>query len=997
MVRIISRQGLLGVVTSSGTIGGEVRYDVFHDGVTRQYYASQLAPAEMSGAVPITARAFQVGLSAELVLDPATHYLHTLNIGRIDYEPYQYRPVLKMVQSDSPRLLVADDVGVGKTIEAALIFKELQAREEADSVLVICPRPLVVDDKWRSELRRFDEDFVHLDGATLRACLEECYREGVWPERYKKAIVPYSLLDERTLMGGRNGGARQVGLEDLAPGPHFDLVIVDEAHHVRNPATWSYRNVARLTNAARAVVMLSATPVQTASKDLFTLVNLLRDDLVADPSDFASMLEPNGHLYNAVESARAGRSAWKANVRDALGAALATPWGGEVMAFDPRVCAVRDLLDHGDDGDMVRVRVVRGLEDLNTFSDVISRTRRRDIGEFTTRKPFAVVGSFTHEQELVYRAVMDLARRIVERTAPGVPTQFLLSMLQRQAASSITALGPLVEDLLNNRLGEAESVEFGDAVEDLPQQRFVGGLAEEISRVGRQANALRDQPDPKAEQLRNIIEEKGGEQNSRVLVFSTFKHTLTYLLDRCGQWGARAAVIHGGVDDETRRDLRRRFRMSKQEPEAIDVMLCSEVGTEGLDYQFCNTLVNYDLPWNPMKIEQRIGRIDRRGQQSEAVAIYNLLTEGTVEKEIYDRCLLRIGVFHRSLGGSEEILGELTTRITTIADDLSLTKFEREAQLRQLADNELARIDEQNKLEESQADLLGLGGEISSRIDEATTVWLDETRIAHLVLDYLDRVQPGRKVALRPGRIATVRPSRDVADRIRRDLQAVGVPNQRLARILSRESPVLRLTTDPELVEGSDDVELLGPTHPLVRVAAQNARPDRATETSMRVASNLLPAGFYDIGVYGWTHVTRRERFTLRYVSTDPRCEAHAAELLANATAGELQRNSNAHKLLEERHHDAWSKERAKHVERTLTLLERQARNLTTRHDRRARRLESRASAVADANIQTMTRGQIVNEASALERQLDDLNRARMSVDLLSRHLGTVHLEVVAR
>ncbi len=993
VVRVVSRGHLVGAVTGWTSVGDDVRYDVLHDGAIHQYYAGQLEVAQVPEAGHVPGRKLQVGLTAELLLDRATEYLHTLNAGRIDFEPYQYRPVLTMVQADSPRLLVADDVGVGKTIEAALVLKELQARGEAESVLIICPRPLVVDGKWRDELKRFDEDFVHLDGPTLRACLEETYREGTWPERYRKAIVPYSLLDQTTLQGERQGRTPRVGLVDLAPGPRFDLLIVDEAHHIRNPQTWSYRNVAHLTDAARAVVMLSATPVQTTSTDLYTLVHLLRDDLVADQADFAAMLEPNAHLHEAVEAARAGRAGWQADAARALDAALSTSWGGQVMRFDPRVSQARQLLD-GDDGDTTRVRAVRALQDLNTFSDVINRTRRRDIGEFTTRKPSTVVVSFTSEQEAVYRELMALARTIVGRRAPAVPVQFLLSMLQRQAASSLTALGPLVEDILSNRLAPGESAEIGDDDVDLPRD-VVTELADEIRRLGRAAAALREGPDPKVEALRRIVEEKSVEDNNKVLVFSTFRHTLAYVEECLARWGIRAAVIHGGLPDDARRDLRRRFRRPREEHEAIDVLLSSEVGTEGLDYQFCDALVNYDLPWNPMRIEQRIGRIDRRGQRSDVVVIYNLLTAGTVESEIYDRCLLRIGVFHRSLGGSEAILGELTTRITAIADDLSLTEEERLARLRQLADNQIRRVEEQTRLEDAQAELFGLAADFASRVDEQTTVWLDDSRVARLVLDYLDRIQPGRRIALRPGRIATVRLSHEVAERVRRDLRSARVPNQRLERILSRQDPVLRLTTDPDLVEGEPDVELLGPTHPLVRVAAEGARLERQVTASMRVASDLVPPGRYEIAVHGWTHVGRRDRFGLRYVSQDPLCEQHAAELLAEADDAAQPRAASGADALERRHHELWRREKERHVEASSTLLDRQARNLRARHARRVLSLESRGATVTDPGIQAMTRRQIENEQLNLDRQLEELEEARTSADVIARHLATVTLEVV--
>ena len=123
-------------------------------------------------------------------------------------------------------------------------------------------------------------------------------------------------------------------------------------------------------------------------------------------------------------------------------------------------------------------------------------------------------------------------------------------------------------------------------------------------------------------------------------------------------------------------------------------MLFSEIGCEGLDYQFCDCIVNYDLPWNPMRVEQRIGRIDRNGQQSETVAIVNLITPGTVDADIYERCLVRIGVFESGLGGSEEILGDISKEIKNIAENYALSEEERRLKLRQLADNKIRLVRE---------------------------------------------------------------------------------------------------------------------------------------------------------------------------------------------------------------------------------------------------------------------------------------------------------------
>ena len=142
-------------------------------------------------------------------------------------------------------MLIADSVGVGKTIEAGLILRELQARSNVESILIICPRPLVAEQKWQREMKRFDENFEHLDGAKLRYCINEMHLDGEWPEQYQKVILPYSLLNNTLLFGpeGKRKRKRGKGLLDLDPPPRFDLVIVDEAHHIRNQGTANHEAV----------------------------------------------------------------------------------------------------------------------------------------------------------------------------------------------------------------------------------------------------------------------------------------------------------------------------------------------------------------------------------------------------------------------------------------------------------------------------------------------------------------------------------------------------------------------------------------------------------------------------------------------------------------------------------------------------------------------------------------------------------------------------------
>src|SRR5207247_2722441 len=122
-----------------------------------------------------------------------------------------------------------------------------------------------------------------------------------------------------------------------------------------------------------------------------------------------------------------------------------------------------------------------------------------------------------------------------------------------------------------------------------------------------------DPYDPKVEAFLKAMKDKQARENNKVLVFSTFRHTLAYLSKHTEHAGMRYGLVHGDIPEEDRSDLRSRFALPKDDPEALDILLSSEVGCEGLDFQFCDLLVNYDLPWNPMRIDQRIGRIDRYG------------------------------------------------------------------------------------------------------------------------------------------------------------------------------------------------------------------------------------------------------------------------------------------------------------------------------------------------------------------------------------------------
>ena len=201
-------------------------------------------------------------------------------------------------------------------------------------------------------------------------------------------------------------------------------------------------------------------------------------------------------------------------------------------------------------------------------------------------------------------------------------------------------------------------------------------------------------------------------------MFSFFLNTIDYLEQRLTAAGVRVGVVTGRIADEDREELRDRFRLDRRKSDAIDVLLSSEVGCEGLDYEFCDSLVNYDIPWNPMRIEQRIGRIDRFGQRSDKVLIFNFITPGTVAERVFFRCFERLGVFRDTVGDLEEVLGEITHDLSRTALDPSLSPEQAQAQARQIADNAIRLSEEQRRLDADSADFLGLDDAFTKEVDD---------------------------------------------------------------------------------------------------------------------------------------------------------------------------------------------------------------------------------------------------------------------------------------
>ena len=1002
IVFLRSDPSVRGVVVSVTPGTPEDRIGVFVNGIVQTFYASQLEVETESGddLQNLTHDQFHAYLTALQIRYPGLSNLYSLNAARVDFVPYQYRPVLRFIRSDRPRLLIADSVGVGKTIEAGLILRELQARRDIKSVLIICPRALVTEQKWLREMKRFSENFTHLDGRLLQYCINETHLDGEWPEQYQKVILPYSLFDN-ILLYGPNGGPKK-GLLDLDPPPRFDLVIVDEAHHIRNQNTANHDAVRYFCNHAEAAVFLTATPIQLGSHDLFVLLNTLRPDLVLDEEAFEHMSEPNPFINEAVDAARSQERGWLREARQALKQAAATPWGQSILRDSPEFKRIRSQLSSETIANADRVQLITDIEALHTFSGILNRTRRRDIGEFTIRRPQTVNVELTADQKHLHESLLETQAAIFTMLHGNQNVKFMMTTIRRQLASCLYGLEPLLEEILSRHLDELSWAEV-DSTESMPKAESVTQIQDQIETILEKARTITS-PDRKLEALRKILRERQSLPNNKLMVFSSFRHTLVYLYEHLKSDGFRVGMVHGGTPDDERVELRDRFEGSAEEHESLDVMLFSEVGCEGLDYQFCDCIVNYDLPWNPMRIEQRIGRIDRRGQQSEHVTIINLITPGTVDADIYERCLLRIGVFESALGGSEEILGEITTELREIAEDYALSGEERRVKLQQLADNQIRLIQEKERLEDQQLELFGIrlpDDRMEREVEDASSFWLSSESIQRLVTLYLQRrLGSEQEYILGDSALKTLRLRATARATLLSDFQELPRERSPIHREwenwLKGHDQHLAITFEADCATLHPKAAFIMPIHPLVKQASLALEKEDNVVTVLKAQTYDVPAGRYDFAIYQWQFHGIKEDMVLKPITTSEVLTPHLSQLLEDAVDSNT-RETNPPPMrdeLETLHQRLWAEEREKHRQRTNALAAYRRESLTTSHHARVELLQEQLRQATSENIQRMKQYQIANAEADYNRHIRELGDAMARAEITAKPVAYGILEV---
>lgn len=687
---------------------GAVRRHVNESSI-RSLVVDARSPRDWITNPPVSARRIATSITHVKLSRALTDHLYSVNSSKTIYLPHQFVPVMKFLEGGTGRLLIADEVGLGKTIEAGLIWNEMEQRGELKVALVVCPSNLVV--KWQDEMRnRFDRRLRYLD-ADLRDQLIGAFDRGQFEDRYY-------------LVASLEGLRRPEFLEPLVQsGVSFDLVVVDEAHNARNQGTKSSDLARALANMTDAMLFLSATPINLGNTDLFNLLNILREEEYDDQSVFSRQLGEVAELNSIVKSLTA-IDVDVAALRRALQRLEDGTSGQGIAGRLGYQRALRRLegLSRLSSEDVVYLR--RQILGLSALSSAVTRTRKADVPERSAlREANTVEVDWKLEERELYEAIKGWlsAKAAVERK----PLPFIAQMPLRMSASCLPAAAEYLKAKLSDQfspfvLDEERGMELdiGDEDDDSSgtlddlfspdADVLISATREVLSKISQLGSV-----DTKFEEFQVALERALSVGNGQVIVFSFFRSTIRYLYSRLSSKYS-VAVLTGETEKESRPGIMDKFRRGK-----FQILLMSEVGSEGLDFEFCNAMFNYDLPWNPMRVEQRIGRLDRFGQQHEKIYIFNFLIPGTIDADIFDRLYKRIRVFQESIGDLEPILGDKFVRsVLEIALDSSLTVSEREASLNRLERAVVEEAENLRAIESARGVLFSTDGQMIKGIDK---------------------------------------------------------------------------------------------------------------------------------------------------------------------------------------------------------------------------------------------------------------------------------------
>lgn len=646
--------------------------------------------------------------------------IYSLDATNTDFYPHQYKPVLAMINSPTKGILIGDEVGLGKTIEAGLIWTELRSRYQYNRVLVVCKAFL--KPKWASEFKqKFGITLEETNPAHLSDLLDKNKpRDGFALVASYDSLRPpkgWKAGDTDDQPSKRNKAATNLAkfLEDQEGEDLIDLVIFDECQYMRNETTGNHQIGRLLTRTACHVAMLSATPVNNSTDDLFNLFNLLDESLFPYQSQFPRLVAQNAPLVHLRDDLIKGTVIEQEAVKQALESVMSR------SLFDSNE-QLTHLLNHlPSNNDLqraeVRAELAADLEKANLFGKIFTRTRKRDIdGKRPIREARSFGVEMTATEASIYAAVTQAIQEYADRN--DLTTGFLFNMPQQQMCSSFAAAvywwrhqkeidvtGDLV-DLVGGGLSQEISADEEEGTRPLFQEicNAVDGLGD-LSDV--------ELNDSKYQRLKSALGEyRALNPGKKVLLFSFFKQTIRYLKSKLERDGYGVEILYGGIDKEA---ALKTFRTSP----SVDILLASEVAAEGVDLQFASLVINYDLPWNPMRVEQRIGRIDRLGQPESKIHIWNFYYKDSIDDRVYMKLYTKLQIFTNALGGLEEVIGPKVDQITKQCMSHQMSEAELEAQWGAI-DQAIENVRKlESDLDESANQLVAHGDFIKQAINEA--------------------------------------------------------------------------------------------------------------------------------------------------------------------------------------------------------------------------------------------------------------------------------------
>ncbi|AWV33033.1 MULTISPECIES: SNF2-related protein [Paenibacillus] len=449
--------------------------------------------------------------------------------------PHQLDTAHKVLFEMSGRAILADEVGLGKTIEAGLVLKEYLVRGLVSKVLILVPASLVL--QWVRELNA---------------------KFGITAVAQKKAYSWGNAIVVASMDTAKRDPHKEILLEN-----EYDMLIIDEAHKLKNKKSTNYLFVQQLRK--KYCLLLTATPVQNDLGELFNLITILKPGQLGNQGDFAS---------NFVVDKRQPKN--EGQLRDELS--------------------------------KVMIRNRRGEGPVN----------------FTKRKVRNIPLVLSQEEKDLYNSVTSFVKDQYQESGGNLSSMLSLVTLQREVCSSRDAVFITLVNLIKKLPA------------DSPKRDRMMELLQTLRTV---------KTNTKAETTLALIQE----MNEKVIVFTEYRATQEYLLQYFREHGLMCVSYSGGMNRGKKDWMMDLFRGRAQ------VMIATEAGGEGINLQFCHHMINFDLPWNPMRVEQRIGRVHRLGQENDVV-IYNLSTQGTIEEHILHLLHEKINMFEMVIGGLDVIL-----------------------------------------------------------------------------------------------------------------------------------------------------------------------------------------------------------------------------------------------------------------------------------------------------------------------------------------------------